>query len=627
MPYAHTTTPPPSGLFEEPMPEYDNEYESGNVTALEWMRTKSKWFLGFMAVIMIGALFLGLQTGQVNCGKNANPYAAQEAKAKAPIATVGDEVIERSKVEQKYEQTKDYFQGSNPPGTLVSPLMEFALKAEAISFLVRQKIYEQKALEFGLAPDPKKTEEMLAQYEDQWTEAVGVRTERSMLQKLGDSVSERKRTRRFNAEIQRRIGVTPAEFRQLLDLQQVIEQYQDKQQKDAKDEVKTEARDKATKLKADVEGGKDFVELAKTDSEDQQTKAVGGRIDQISMAGAINDYGQEYADVVRNTAPGTISAPIWSEKPDPSGQSEGTAGYYLVKVDTFTRAEGPEFEAAKEGVRQQIMANKTKEFADAGDTSSKVDASETEIKDAYERASLWHIFVKAEGVQKRLTTKFDKMLEEAKVVISDAEYEAGFLYGMKKDTPNAITALKKAVEASNAEWDAKIADSKDDDERDNNQLQKDLTAANYDYLLGFFTYQLPEEASNKKIQDWFEKNGSNVSSFDDFPQPTEEETKASESQRKEALGYLESSWKLNPQVAWTPLSMSEVLLKLEVKDRYPEVLDLINSATEFAASDLQSWQQAQTFVGQVKTKFDPLSQSDLITKATDLETRIAAKIT
>lgn len=80
----------------------------------------------------------------------------------------------------------------------------------------------------------------------------------------------------------------------------------------------TAARDKAARVKEALTGGADFGETAKTQSDDENTKAAGGVVGSVP--------------VTNQDAHGVISAALKLEPGQVSSLIEGTDGYYIVKL-------------------------------------------------------------------------------------------------------------------------------------------------------------------------------------------------------------------------------------------------------------------------------------------------------
>lgn len=602
-----------------------NEYEQ--VTALEWARTKAKWFFSAMAVVMIGALFFGLQTGRVECGSGAkDPQAEYTERQKAPVATVGANAIPRGEYERYFRRIIENQQSQSSPGTLIDPMQEWQMKAQAISALISSELLEQKALEHGLVPDEAKVEEQMKLAESNLLPPMAIGTDRSILQKIGDGLQEKKRHNQFAAAVQKMTGLTMKEFEKMIELQIIQQDYEEILRKEAEGTTKAEALKAIEEIKVTAEAG-DFAAIAKEKSQDFETKDVGGRLDLLSVAQMFNDYGQEYIDVLRNTAPGTISKPIYVDKPGaPDGSTMGKKGYMIVKLDTFRRAEGPEFEAEKESVRNKILEKKRQDAQANNETDIKVDATEDEIRDAYEVASLWQIFVAEGSPDQAFADAFDKLLDESQIEVQDPELKAGYLWMVREDTAGALASQQAALEAIKKENAEELATVTDPDDKESVQLAHDLEVAAVHYVLGQLESLIPDMADQKRMQDFFAANQNNLDAFSSFPEPTEEETKAAEEHRKNALTHYETSYKLDAQRPWTPIAMAQTIIRLELKDRYPEALGFLTEGIEYASLDLQIHQRAQQAITSLKGLFDAATQADLITQSDELLTKVSTAI-
>lgn len=593
-----------------------NEHEQ--ITALEWARTKAKWFFSGMAVVMVGALFFGLQTGQVQCGsKGRNPQDVFFAKQGEAVAVVGGEKIERREFERQFRRIHDNYRNQSPPGTLVDPMQEFQMKAQAISSLISSQLLEQKALEYGIVPSKEKVREQLKLAESQLLPPMVVGADRSILQKIGDNLQEKKRRNQFAMAVSRMTGLSMDDFIKMLELQIIQQEYETVLRDQAEKQVKEDARKKVEELSAKVADGSDFVTLAREESADIETKEVGGRLDLISVAQMINDYGKEYADTLRNTAPGSLSKPIFSETRN---------GYFLIKLDTFRRAEGPEFEAEKDSVRQKILDKKRADAQADAEADIKVDATEEEIREAYETASLWQIFIPVGSSDQVFSDNFDKLLDEAQIEVNDPEARAGFLWMVREDLPGALASAEEALKVLRDENAAELLEVTDEEEREGLVLTQHLEEAGMLYVLGQLNSLIPDMAETKRMQDFFAANQNNLDAFSSFPEPTEEEIASAEKHRKAALARYEESYKLDPQRPWTPIALGQMVVRLELKDRYPEALSLVKEGLEYASMDAQVHQRAQQVLSSMKGGFDPETQADLVTQADEALNAVATKI-
>ncbi|HYE76684.1 MAG TPA: SurA N-terminal domain-containing protein [bacterium] len=600
--------------------------EAERLTMLEWARTKAKWFLGTMALVMIGALFLGLQTGQVQCGSAAAP-GTPAADGPTVVATVGGDEILYKDWYQQYTRFTDNYKNQNPPGTLMDPLLDFQMQAQGISALISSRILEQQALQHGITPDPEKVEEQYRLAQSQLLEPMAVKADRSILQKVGDTLTERKRERQFTTVLASITGLTPREFRKQLELQVIQEKYQEILRKEAEESVKADALKQANDLKAQAEGGEDFVALAKEHSKDTATKDIGGRVDELTMASAAQKYGDEFVAALRATEPGKVSAPIYSEL---------TKGYYLVKLDIFRRASGPEFEAEKDAIRQRLMDSKK---AAAGEDTSPVNVTEDEIENEYELASFWQIFIPLENTDQAFQDKFNELLDTAQVEITEPELEAGYLWMVREDVPGAVNAIKAALDkvkadtqkdlADNGVADAAVEADPESDEavlRESILLSGDLRLSELHYVAGSLIASQPDKIENERLQKFFAESQS-LDAFTGFPEPTPEEKAEAEAQRKEALGHFDQSLALNPQSPFAPMEIARMATRLELKERYPQVMDQIIEGLEYASRDLALNQKAQQLLNTIKGAFDPATQTDLIARADEELAKIATRIT
>ena len=107
------------------------------------------------------------------------------------------------------------------------------------------------------------------------------------------------------------------------------------------DEAAAEA--KANELYAQLQGGADFAELARAESDDPGSADAGGDLG-VYFQGMIPGA---FDDTVNTLGEGELSAPVRTD-----------FGYHLVKVNEITNSEPPSFEALKDQLIEEQVANK-----------------------------------------------------------------------------------------------------------------------------------------------------------------------------------------------------------------------------------------------------------------------------
>ncbi len=107
------------------------------------------------------------------------------------------------------------------------------------------------------------------------------------------------------------------------------------------DEAAAEA--KANALYAQLQGGADFAELARAESDDPGSADAGGDLG-VYFQGMIPGA---FDDTVNDLGEGELSAPVRTD-----------FGYHLVKVNSITNSEPPSFESLKAQLTDEQLANK-----------------------------------------------------------------------------------------------------------------------------------------------------------------------------------------------------------------------------------------------------------------------------
>ena len=115
--------------------------------------------------------------------------------------------------------------------------------------------------------------------------------------------------------------------------------------KDASEEDKQKAREKAEDLLAKIKAGEDFEKVASEFSDDTTTKSKGGDLGFITKGRVV----KQFEDAAFALKPGEVSGVI-----------ETAFGYHIIKVDEKKDESIEPYETAKESIKQKLLKERLK---------------------------------------------------------------------------------------------------------------------------------------------------------------------------------------------------------------------------------------------------------------------------
>lgn len=309
-----------------------------------------------------------------------------ESIKKTVVAKVGDEKITlgdvdeqiQSVITQLKEQYGDDYESNE---TAKSTLTE--QRKSALEQLVQQKILLKKADELGVAPTEdelnKAVDEQLEQYkevyggEDKLNEALtAYGLDMDSLKKM---IKENEVMNKVYEEITKDATVTEDDAKTYYEANKatytqgagatvahILAKFNDTNAEPTTEED-AKAKAKADEIKAKLDGGANFEELAKTESDDTGSATTGGSLGHIDYSST--QYVKEFMEGFKNLKEGEISAPVKSQ-----------FGYHIIKVSNVQSEDKvQEFDAVKDTITQTLTQQKQN---DAYNT--KLEEWKTELK-------------------------------------------------------------------------------------------------------------------------------------------------------------------------------------------------------------------------------------------------------
>ena len=439
-----------------------------------------------MLYIIVGlALVFGgsLGFGNASCQRIRQQQQKNAKTATAPvqgtdtIASIGDRKISKEEYDQELQQarTKDESgsgqdQQGQPSAVIHPPEYDADTNYRVLHQLLDMQYFEIRAKEAGITITSQQVDDRMKYYENMFMPAQTSNEERSLLQRFLDALGTVKKDQQFEQALKTNLqdpNMTLSKFRGLvteeLTAQAYLKKLSDQEQGKINDGLTTQL----TSIRSEIEGGTDFQDAAKKYSQDTSATA-GGLIPLIKHNNA--DLPKGVVDAAFSLPVSEISQPILTATP------EAKRGGWLISVTSRKEASGPDWDAAKEPLRQQLLEAKRKQV-EAGKAqmpaSGSLTVSDDEVKNSYEEATIRAIFIKGD----------DPMNSVQKIVAADM-----------KNLPIKIydPELRATHHIANEEWSLAIADYLEalQANQDNlapdksNKLEIDLNEARLRYLMG-----------------------------------------------------------------------------------------------------------------------------------------------
>jgi len=323
---------------------------------------KFRKILGLLIVGVIGVSVAGCSMIQ----------KTPEAIKKTVVAKVGSEKITLGDVDQQIQSVitqlkEQYGDDYESNETAKSTLTE--QRKSALEQLVQQKILLNKANELGVAPTEdelnKVVDEQLEQYkevyggEDKLNEALtAYGLDMDALKKM---IKENETMNKVYDEMTKDATVTEDDAKVYYEANKatytqgagatvahILAKFNDAST-EATAEEDSKAKAKIDEIKSKLNGGANFEELAKAESDDTGSATSGGSLGHIDYSST--QYVKEFMDGFKNLKEGEVSAPVKSQ-----------FGYHIIKVtDVQSEDKVQEFDTVKDKITETLTQQKQNE--------------------------------------------------------------------------------------------------------------------------------------------------------------------------------------------------------------------------------------------------------------------------
>lgn len=323
---------------------------------------KVKKLLGLLIVGTIGVSVAGCSMIQ----------KTPEAIKKTVVAKVGDEKITLGDVDSQIQATIDqlkqqYGDDYESNETAKSTLTE--QRKSAVDQLVQQKILLKKSDELGVTPTEEELNKAVDDQVAQYTEVYG--GEDKLIEALtayGLNMDSLKKMTRENEimnkvyeEITKDVKVSDEDAKKYYDenitqftegagatVSHILAKFNETGA-EATAEEDAKAKEKANSIKAKLNSGSKFDEVAKAESDDTGSKASGGSLGHIDYAST--QYVKEFMEGFKNLKEGEVSDLVKSQ-----------FGYHIIKVTNVqTEDKVQSFDEVKEKVIETLVQQKQSE--------------------------------------------------------------------------------------------------------------------------------------------------------------------------------------------------------------------------------------------------------------------------
>ena len=559
------------------------------MTTLDYMRQNVKWGMLAFAIIFILGIFIGPgfgSYGSMQCGKNKAQMTQQEyyEQQSEVIATMGDEEFKEYTIGREYAQRLEYYRAQSPTGTIVPPEDLLDLKWNVLSTNIENKLKIYKANLEGIKVTNKEIDDKYNEYKKSQTASIyeGTAGKNLSLLQHADLYIQGKKAERDFVAVLHQSGLTPEKLRTNIRESLLVQKYDSKLEKQAKDEVNEEARKEAITLYNRIVTDKeDFIKIVREASDDTTSAQKDGLVENMTRKDA-KAKSDAFATALFTGEIGKVQEPIKTED-----------SFYIVKVEKRVLAEGSEYEKAKPGIIEELKKElgitdeakkdesgqeKTGKDETSSTTESKDATSETkpeadeskkitedQIKERFEKVNFRQILVRPESYYQRLNDNVEKMKSESNIEILDPmlkaySYVAGF--GETKNYDKAIEEFRayksekqteletakselaqKESELQNASEDKKIDLESEVSTAQDKLFTSQTMLAQADYLIAHFLKSKIDDINQKREQEFNDKKNKEPEKYKDAqpPQPSAEELAKFAEMKKEMRTLIEEA--------------------------------------------------------------------------------------
>ncbi len=539
-----------------------------NLTSLDYFRTNIKWFMMVVAFIFIAGIFVGPgfgSYGSMQCGGDQTANLSRQEYAEhesAVMARMGDMEFKAYTINQKTDNRLTSYT-RNSPGTVIPPEQKVAVKWSMLDEAIETAFKLEKAKEANIEIKAEEINEVYEREKQNIMSGRGLSASTtegnvSLLQMADQKIQAQKSERAFLSFLSSQLHMSPKDFKNIIRENILVEKYTESLNDKAKEQVKSDANKESIEIyNKIVSDGEDFAEVAENESDESSSANNGGLVEDMTRKDA-KAKADEYATALFTSEIGKVQEPFELED-----------GFYIIKVEDRTLAEGADFENAKDGIISEIKVElgitddvevtelEVKEYTDEEliemastegfEENSEEEPVESEdqitdymIKERYEKVTFRLIFVRPENYQTRFQANLKAMKSEAGIEIVDPLMKAYSYvsdYQGDRDFDSAIEGFRairedrvQELEEAKTHWQEKEAELENAPEDKRIQLLEDTvfyersvayansSLAQIDYMIAYYmqekiafvenemmTADEPDESAQEKAQLMFDE--------------------------------------------------------------------------------------------------------------------------
>jgi parvulin-like peptidyl-prolyl isomerase len=291
-----------------------------------------------IVVSFVCAAFAGL--GLVGCGS--------EKKAVPPdaVAVVGDETISKAEFDRLIDQARKSYQQQKRAFPKAGTQEYQALRGQAMQFLVQRAQFEQKADEFDIEVSEKDVDKRLDQLKKQYfkndEKKYAEQLEKQGLseEQVQDDIRAQLIQEKIYAEVTKGAKVSDKEI--AASYKKNKSQYVQPATRTVR-HILVKKKGQADQLYAQLQGGADFAQLARRNSQDTSSKKQGGKLT-ISRGQTVPPFDKAAFSLVNRA----ISKPVKTQY-----------GWHIIQpLSGVKKSKTTPLKQVKEAIRQQLLQEK-----------------------------------------------------------------------------------------------------------------------------------------------------------------------------------------------------------------------------------------------------------------------------
>jgi len=573
---------------------------------LGWFRSQqniTKMIYWVVAIIFVGGAFAGFggSLGGGGCSGGRGSLTPQQKEYFAEtVAKVGDQTINRREFLDRFSRYSDRDKQAKEQGIYVPPPEDVYVRQwDTLNGMVMQLMIEQEAVVRAITVEQKDIDDQIAQIKQQLQISKVKAGKKSLFERIGDLLTTAKEDKNFRAKLMEVAQITPDQLKNEIRLQMLAAKFGQKLREEINTELDNEAKAKADEVVGKINAAQDFVKLVEEYSDDTATKKNGGLVENVTRD---SQQPQEIKDNAFSLAVGETSPPfkVHEEMDNPYGggrEEKMVFEYYIIlKVTDKLVATGPDFEAKKEKIREELRKKKweAEKKANPDALLEDIDVSDEDITANYEKVSFNMIKIESMDpsmINDRTEKKVTEIKNKYAIEVYDPEMST-----WKKVEDQDYAGARDDWSLVLAETESKM-NASDISDSGVGTTEDQLAVQNYVYGLlyriqidGYSSQQIyvTGEKNKRAKERWEEWNKDPEAYAADYSstlqEPTEEEKAEYKALDEEALPYFNKALDVIKEDGYIYILGAETLSELE---RYDEAYDDFKAALDLVSDDLQ----------------------------------------